>query len=128
MHIRRIEIENIRAIKHLIWELPEEQNGAGWHVILGDNGSGKTSFIRSIAYSLLSPSERSRLPMSGFQLRNKKSAQSKLVVRVEADPQNDFYENFTDEGYFFESQTSILDGSEVFLFFHDAHNSQTIPI
>lgn len=49
MHIRRVEIQNIRSIKHLVWELPEEQNGAGWHVILGDNGSGKTSFARSVA-------------------------------------------------------------------------------
>jgi predicted ATP-dependent endonuclease of OLD family len=49
MHIRRVEIENIRSLKHLVWELPEGQSGAGWHVILGDNGSGKTSFVRAVA-------------------------------------------------------------------------------
>jgi AAA15 family ATPase/GTPase len=49
MHIRRIEIQNIRSIKHLAWELPETQDGAGWHVILGDNGSGKTTFVRSVS-------------------------------------------------------------------------------
>jgi hypothetical protein len=53
MHIRRIELENIRSIKHLVWELPEEQDGAGWHVILGDNGSGKTSFLRGVAICFL---------------------------------------------------------------------------
>lgn len=55
MHIRRVEIENIRSIKHLVWELPEEQDGAGWHVILGDNGSGKTTFIRSVAIGIIGP-------------------------------------------------------------------------
>ena len=61
MHIRRVEIENIRSIKHLVWELPEEQNGAGWHVILGDNGSGKTSFVKAIALSFLGQKQRSAL-------------------------------------------------------------------
>jgi energy-coupling factor transporter ATP-binding protein EcfA2 len=60
MHIRCVEIENVRSIKHLVWELPDEiwnrteksskpKEGAGWHVILGDNGSGKTSFVRAVA-------------------------------------------------------------------------------
>lgn len=128
MHIRRIEIENIRVIKHLIWELPEEQKGAGWHVILGDNGSGKTSFIRSVGYSLLSPSERSRLPMSGFQLRNKKSPQSKIVIRIEANQKYDSYEHFSEEGQTFESQISISSEVEFFLFFHDLKESPPVPI
>jgi AAA domain, putative AbiEii toxin, Type IV TA system/AAA domain len=55
MHIRRIEIQNIRSIKHLVWELPESQEGAGWHVILGDNGSGKTSFVRAVALAVIGP-------------------------------------------------------------------------
>ncbi|WP_395140880.1 AAA family ATPase [Armatimonas sp.] len=65
MHIRRVEIENIRSVKHLVWELPldiwRRQNsygknleGAGWHVVLGDNGLGKTSFLRGTAICWLS--------------------------------------------------------------------------
>ncbi len=57
MHIRRIELENIRSIKHLVWELPKEQDGAGWHVILGDNGSGKTSLVRAVALCSIGPKE-----------------------------------------------------------------------
>lgn len=67
MHIRRVEIENIRSIKHLVWELPEEQDGAGWHVILGDNGSGKTSFVRAVALAIIGPQNAIALRMNWAQ-------------------------------------------------------------
>lgn len=46
MYLQRLEIENIRSIKKLTWEVAES-NCAGWHVFLGENGSGKTTVIRS---------------------------------------------------------------------------------
>ena len=55
MYIRRAMIRNIRSIKDLDWE-PEEE-GAGWHVILGDNGSGKSSFLRALALALVGSKE-----------------------------------------------------------------------
>lgn len=57
MHLRRVHIRNVRSIAELTWELPPEVSGAGWHVILGDNGSGKSSFLRSIALALVGPME-----------------------------------------------------------------------
>jgi recombinational DNA repair ATPase RecF len=55
MYIRRAIIRNIRSIAQLEWE-PEDQ-GPGWHVILGDNGAGKSSFLRSLALALIGPKE-----------------------------------------------------------------------
>lgn len=55
MHIRRIEIENVRSIARLVWQLPEGQPGPGWHVILGDNGSGKSTFLQATAMALMGP-------------------------------------------------------------------------
>ncbi|WP_164007970.1 ATP-binding protein [Pyxidicoccus trucidator] len=52
MYLTRFTIENIRAIRKLEWEVPL-QNAPGWHVILGDNGSGKSSVLRSIALALV---------------------------------------------------------------------------
>ncbi len=50
MYITRVEIENIRSIRHLEWDLKDADAVApGWYVILGDNGSGKTTFLRSVA-------------------------------------------------------------------------------
>ena len=56
MYIRSVQIENIRSIKELQWKVPDDQL-AGWHVIIGDNGAGKTTVLRSIALALIGPSE-----------------------------------------------------------------------
>jgi len=61
MHLRRVHIRNVRSIDELTWELPPEFSGPGWHVILGDNGSGKSSFLRSIALALVGPLESAGL-------------------------------------------------------------------
>lgn len=58
MYITKIEIANIRAIKELCIEFPKP---AGWHVLLGDNGAGKSSLIRAICVALIGPSEVLRL-------------------------------------------------------------------
>ena len=34
MHLRAIQISNIRSLKNLHWALPNKQDGAGWYVIL----------------------------------------------------------------------------------------------
>jgi predicted ATP-dependent endonuclease of OLD family len=64
MYIKRIKIENIRSVKELEWSLPESKPAAGWHVIVGDNGSGKTSFLRSIALAMVGPKHAAGLRLS----------------------------------------------------------------
>ncbi|HEX8700573.1 MAG TPA: AAA family ATPase [Myxococcaceae bacterium] len=56
MYLTRFALRNIRAIRELEWEVPLER-APGWHVILGDNGSGKSSVLRSIALGLVGPIE-----------------------------------------------------------------------
>jgi energy-coupling factor transporter ATP-binding protein EcfA2 len=64
MHLRRVLIRNVRSIADLIWELPAEASGPGWHVILGDNGAGKSTFLRSIALALVGTTEAAGLRQS----------------------------------------------------------------
>lgn len=52
MHIRRLSIKNIRAIREFEMRLDADEC-PGWHVILGDNGSGKSSVIRALAVVLM---------------------------------------------------------------------------
>jgi hypothetical protein len=52
MYIKRVEIENVRSLKSLIWEI-EEAQCPGWHVIIGDNGSGKSTFLKAISFVLV---------------------------------------------------------------------------
>lgn len=56
MHIKSISIKNVRSIEELEWAVPENK-AAGWHVIIGDSGTGKTTFVRCIALALVGPAE-----------------------------------------------------------------------
>jgi energy-coupling factor transporter ATP-binding protein EcfA2 len=54
MYLQKVIIHNIRSITDLEMEFP---NPAGWHVLIGDNGSGKSSVIRAIAATLIGPQQ-----------------------------------------------------------------------
>ncbi len=56
MYINQIIIHNIRSIQSLSWDI-RNFKCAGWHVIIGDNGSGKSSLLRSVAIALVGPTE-----------------------------------------------------------------------
>lgn len=58
MYIKKVVIENIRSISHFEMEFPKP---AGWHVLIGDNGSGKTTILKAIAMGLIGPEEVLRL-------------------------------------------------------------------
>ena len=56
MYLRRIVLENIRGFSHLDFLLQRPDDSyAGWTVILGDNASGKTALLKSIAIALVGP-------------------------------------------------------------------------
>ena len=55
MYLRRFVVENLRSIANAVMDFERGQEH-GWHVILGSNGSGKSSLIRS--FSLLMMGEK----------------------------------------------------------------------
>jgi len=61
MHLVSVEIENIRTIERLTWDIRERQSATGWHVFLGPNGAGKSTVLRSIALALMGPKEAAAL-------------------------------------------------------------------
>ncbi len=58
MYIKRVSIKNIRSIDsfEMTFDTP-----AGWHVLIGDNGVGKSTVLRAIAVGLLGPERASML-------------------------------------------------------------------
>ncbi|MER2564556.1 MAG: AAA family ATPase [Myxococcaceae bacterium] len=67
MYLRRLRIEQFRSIESLEWKLPKGARGPGWHVILGENGSGKSSVLRAVALSLIGPEQSSGLQVNWNQ-------------------------------------------------------------
>ncbi|MDN7790485.1 AAA family ATPase [Burkholderia contaminans] len=55
MYIRRFVVENVRSISKAEMTFDKGKE-AGWHVVLGSNGSGKSSLVRS--FSLLAMGEK----------------------------------------------------------------------
>lgn len=56
MCVRRLLISHVRAIGQLDVHLSHAEC-PGWHVLLGSNGAGKPSVIRSLAMALAGPKE-----------------------------------------------------------------------
>jgi hypothetical protein len=61
-----VELENIRCFRYLNLDFLESEKPRPWTMLLGDNGLGKTTILRSIAIALCDPSSAtslmSRLP------------------------------------------------------------------
>jgi predicted ATPase len=84
MYIHHIEIENIRSIKHLHWQVDRPP---GWHVIIGDNGSGKSTFLRAIALALVGPAEAYALRQNWSEWLNKTDSvkSGRVVLEISYD-------------------------------------------
>jgi predicted ATP-dependent endonuclease of OLD family len=54
MYIKQLKIKNIRSISDFEMKFP---NPAGWHVLIGDNGAGKSTIVRAVAAALIGPYE-----------------------------------------------------------------------
>ena len=80
MYIEKATIENIKSIKHLEITFPKP---AGWHVIIGDNGSGKSSILKAIALALIGPYEvrALRLNLSNYINYNEKRGNIDLDMK-----------------------------------------------
>lgn len=61
MKLKAIHLKNIRGFRELAWSPGATATGAGWNVILGDNGSGKSTFLRAAALTLVGPGEAAAL-------------------------------------------------------------------
>lgn len=88
MYLRKVHIENIRSITELDWEIPAGSE-AGWHVVIGDNGSGKSTFLRAIALVLVGQNEATALRQNWNDWMRKAENQGHIEVGFYFDPSYD---------------------------------------
>lgn len=69
VHIASLELKNIRVLHHLKLAFPAPQENCGqWVVILGENGVGKTTLLRSLALALRNAANRAIWPPGVFSI------------------------------------------------------------
>jgi hypothetical protein len=92
MYLREVHIRNVRSLKEIRWEVPRTK-AAGWHVIIGDNGSGKSSFLRSIALAMIGPRDALSLRLSWEDWLRKDQDVGTIGLAIERD---DHFDRFSD--------------------------------
>src|SRR5262245_56443913 len=93
MYLKSVRLSNIRAIDDLTWEIPEAR--AGWNVIIGDNGAGKSTFLRAIALALVGPSEAAAMRQNWDEWL--RAGQLTGYIEIQADS-DEHYDKFTGTG------------------------------
>lgn len=86
MYVQKVELENIRSIKKLEMNFP---NPAGWHVIIGDNGSGKSSILRAISLCLIGPRDIQPLWLLFINWIKKDAQDGRIKANVTFNPKFD---------------------------------------
>ena len=51
MYLKSFTAKNLKCFKDVTLTMPDEGGYAGWHVILGGNGVGKSTLLQGIALS-----------------------------------------------------------------------------
>lgn len=79
MYITKVSIKNIKSIHELKLDFP---NPAGWHVIIGDNSSGKSTVVRAIALALLGKDEAMGLRADWREWLNKDEKEAQIILKI----------------------------------------------
>lgn len=85
MYIKKVVIKDIRAISRFEMNF---DNPAGWHVLIGDNGAGKSTVVRSIALALVGPIEALGLRASWNEWINNQANSGEIALQLEPSDQD----------------------------------------
>jgi len=81
MYLTKVKIENIRSIENFQMEFTKEEC-PGWHVLLGDNGAGKTTIVRAISVGLLGLNDSQALRQNWHNWISFKKLSAKILMTV----------------------------------------------
>ncbi|MCP4698326.1 MAG: AAA family ATPase, partial [Gammaproteobacteria bacterium] len=88
MYLHKINIENIRSIKKFILEFKPDEC-AGWHVLIGDNGTGKSTLVRAIALALAGAREAEALRQNWMDWLRNGESDGCITTDIKMDPKLD---------------------------------------
>ncbi|QJD17981.1 AAA family ATPase [Paracoccus sanguinis] len=96
MHLKSVSLSNIKGFEDLEFDFSRgtSKELAGWTVITGDNGSGKSAFLKSIAIALSGPdAARSLQPsFAGWRTHGiDEDAHSQVSIDVRRSEEVDFF-------------------------------------
>jgi predicted ATPase len=80
MYLKKVHIQNIKSIKDFEMEFDEP---AGWHVLIGDNGSGKSTILRAIALGLIGKEQAMGLRTDWNDWLNKASSHGFVALSMD---------------------------------------------
>lgn len=83
MFIKNVSIKNIGALSKLEINFPDEL--PGWHVLIGDNGSGKSTILKAIASVLIGPSQISALNIVWEDWLKKNEDTGEITIHIKPD-------------------------------------------
>ncbi len=90
MYLKKVHIQNIKSIKDFEMEFDEP---AGWHVLIGENGSGKTTILRAIALGLIGKDDIGGVSEQDWNLWIKEGVEDGLVQLIFSSDKIDFEVN-----------------------------------
>jgi hypothetical protein len=91
MYIQRVVLENLKGFKALDFSFSRPEGRlAGWTVLTGDNGSGKTAVLKAIALALVGPDVGRALQPSLRGWIREGSEKAEIAVQIKADDQDKF--------------------------------------
>src|SRR4051794_18651919 len=85
MYIQRVVLENLKGFRSLDFSFQRPDGRlAGWTVLTGDNGSGKTALLKAIALALVGPDVGRALQPSlrGWIREGQETAEIAVQIRV----------------------------------------------
>ena len=54
-YLQAFSVKGLRSVAEIHWKRNDDTPAPGWHVLIGNNGSGKTTILRALALALMGP-------------------------------------------------------------------------
>src|SRR6266702_6208210 len=126
MYIKRVVLDNLRGFRKLDFDFERpDRRSAGWAVITGDNGAGKTAFLKAIALALVGTDTARALQPSLQGWIRRGSREAVIAVEIAAGDSDKFAQGRpTEHPFWSELKLSDNPGPEVTLTVGDKYKGK----